>query len=136
MAKLPSKMAAWMAKQVKNRPKGYSAKEIKDEMDYIEMGRMSKKELIEIAKGKGRKASTAQLELDRRFFNKNPLPGDTDGKSSAASTKSYSKWAKERKADEVKKDKFNVGGMPAKKPVAKKPVAAKKPIARKSTGRK
>jgi len=136
MGKLTNKMAAWMAKQVKDRPKGYSAKEIKDEMDYIEMGRMSKKDLIEIAKGKGRKASTAQLELDRRFFNKNPLPGDTDGKSPAASTKSYAKWAKERKSEEAKKDKFNVGGMPAKKPVAKKPVARKPMAAKKPMGRK
>ena len=125
-----SKMAKWMAKQVKETPEGMSKSSIKEEMDYIEMGRMPKKELEEIAKGRGRRADIADLELGRRFSNKarekgGPLEGEE--KEKAHSTTKYKEWRDRQDSNEMAK-----GGMAKKKPAAKK-APAKKTVAKKNT---
>jgi|688.fasta_scaffold379465_2 hypothetical protein len=117
--KVTKKMADWMDKQVKERPSNYSKGEIEQEMDMIEMSRMSKKDLMELSKGKSRRAESASLELDRRGFNK---LGEEPEK--AASTSQYRDWAKSQKEKEV--EGMAKGGMVKKKPAAKKAPAKTK----------
>ena len=127
-----SKMAAWMKKQITERRPEDRAVDIKDEMDYIEMGRMSKKELEEIAKGRGRKADIADLELSRRNLNKKiekETPGFEDEKiEKAYSTTEYKKY-RNPDPNEMAKGGMAKKKVAAKKPAVKKP-AVKKPIKR------
>lgn len=99
MAKLSAKMAAWVAKQIENRPPGVSKAAAKAEMDSLIMARMPKKELEAIrekgesfAEKKGKtsadagrkgigthsKTVSAELELSRRRnkLNKADTPKD------------------------------------------------------------
>ena len=127
--KVTKKMADWMDKQVKERPSNYSKGEIEQEMDMIEMSRMSNKELEDIynkSKGRGRRAEAAQLEFERRSFNKMK-----DEPEKAASTSEYRDWAKKQKEKEV--EGMAKGGMVKKKPAAKKTATAKKKPAVKNT---
>jgi hypothetical protein len=118
-----AKMAAYLAKKVKDKPKGVSKAEQQSINDEQVMSRMSKKELQEIidrgekfAEEKGKtnqdkgrkgiggysKADSASEELKRRYFNKKNK--DTGDKRQVGE---YSKGGVAKKA-------------PAKKPAPKK----------------
>ena len=143
--------------------------DMKEALLQIEMTKLSNAELKELAEkakyrysGKSRytRSDMAMDELDRRGLKKfmkqqkikydddshNPVYNDTTNKRLSDA---YSASDLRKEIDRFKKgakDKkgagFQVGGMPAKKPVARKPVAAKakapakKPVARKPTVRK
>jgi len=100
---MSSKLSSWMDKQVKERPEGYSKKEIEAEMFAIKAGRMSREELKPIAESKGKDSLVAKQELYRRDYNKivekdknntgrKATEEDTLGK--ARSTGDYSEWKK------------------------------------------
>ena len=122
------KMAQWMAKQVKEVPKDNPPlKQIaKSEMAAIEMVNMPKKELEELAKGRGIKADAADVELARRAAKKEIKKGNTDidpDQAAAPSTSDYKKY---------RASVYNKGGVVKKKPAAKK-APAKKVVAKKNT---
>jgi hypothetical protein len=119
---LTSKMAKWMKKQVKEVPKeDRSLKTMaKEEMKAIEMVNLSKKELEELAKGKGGKANTARAELDRRALKKEMKQGKEKYDEDLIGTPSTTDYKKFRSG------LYNRGGA-VKKPAAKKP-AVKKPV--------
>ena len=123
---LSSKMSSWMDKQVKERPAGYSKKEIEAEMFAIKAGRMSREELIPIAKSRSKDSFGAKSELFRRDYNqivekdknktgKKATEEDTLGK--APSTKDYSEWKKgvESRQASKKTEDMAKGGMVKKK---------------------
>jgi hypothetical protein len=123
---MSSKMSSWMDKQVKERPEGYSKKEIEAEMFAIQAGRMSKKELVPIAESKSKDSFAAQQELYRRNYNKivekdknntgkKATEEDTLGK--ASSTKDFSDWKKGVESTQASKKSENMakGGMVKKK---------------------
>ena len=124
-----SKMAQWMAKQVKEVPKDEpKLKRIaKDEMAAIEMVSMPKKDLEEMAKGRGRKAEAASDEIARREAKKELKKGNPDVDPDQAGTPSTSDYKKFREGV------YNKGGMAKKKPAAKKTTTAKKKPAVKNT---
>lgn len=122
-----SKMAKWMAKQVKEVPKDDpELKRIaKDEMAAIEMVNMPKKDLEEMAKGRGRKAEAASDEIARRQAKKEVKKGNPDVDPDQAATPSTSDYKNFREG------LYNKGGMAKKKPAAKKAPAKK--VAKKNT---
>jgi hypothetical protein len=123
---MSSKMSSWMEKQVKERPAGYSKKEIEDEMFRIKAGRMNREELATLARSKGKNSYDAASELYRRDYNqivekdknktgKKATEEDTLGK--APSTKDYSEWKKgvESRQASKKTEDMAKGGMVKKK---------------------
>ena len=122
------KMAQWMSKQIKEVPENSpELKRIaKDEMSAIEMVNMPKKDLEEMAKGRGRKAEAASDEIARRQAKKEIKKGNPDVDSDQAAAPSTSDYKKFREGV------YNKGGMAKKKPAAKK-APAKKSVAKKNT---
>jgi hypothetical protein len=122
------KMAQWMSKQIKEVPKDDpDLKELaKQEMAALEMVNMSKKELEELSKGRGRKAEAASDEIARRIAKKEIKQGK-DVDPDLAGTPSSSEYRKFREGV------YNKGGMVKKKPAAKKAATAKKKPAVKNT---
>jgi len=124
------KMAQWMSKQIKEAPKEDpnlkdpnlpDLKELaKQEMAAIEMVSMSKKELEELSKGRGRKAEAASDEIARRIAKKELKKGNPDVHPDLAGTPSASDYRKFREGV------YNKGGMVKKKPAAKKAPAKTK----------
>ena len=137
--------------------------DMKEALRQIEMTKLSNAELKELAEkakyrysGKPRstRSDMAMDELDRRGLKKfmkqqkikydddfhNPVYNDSTNKrlSDAYSASDLRKEIDrfKKQAKDKKGAGFQIGGMPAKKPVARKPVAAKKPVARKPMTKK
>lgn len=130
-----TKMAAWMKKQMKDVPSGFTKADVKEEMDAIEMTKLSKSELSDISKGKSKRAMAAADELDRRQYNKDVKSGRESGpyaaKEPPITPEDHRQWKKQVSGNTPTKkqaEEFAKGGMVKKKPAAKKaPAKAKAP---------
>jgi hypothetical protein len=132
-----TKMAAWMKKQMRDIPEGFTKADVKEEMDAIEMTKLSKAELSDISKGRSKRAMAAADELDRRQMNRDVKSGRESGpyavKEPPITPEDHRQWKKQVSANTPTKKqekaaeespKFNKGGMVTKK---KAPAKAKAP---------
>jgi hypothetical protein len=132
-----TKMAAWMKKQMRDIPEGFTKADVKEEMDAIEMAKLSKAELSDISKGRSKRAMAAADELDRRQMNKDVKSGRESGPYAAKvppiTPEDHRQWKKQvsgntptKKQEKAAEEspKFKKGGMVTKK---KAPAKAKAP---------
>lgn len=162
---ISSKLAKYITKEKKKikeeakdkpgfDPKVYKRAAERDLMQ-LEMQKMKKAELQEIAKGRGQKAAAAKEEIERRAFNKEYGSMGEGGEAMSgpmqrelrkfySGEKTYDQLdpkamrfgdEEELRKGGMVKAKMAVGGM-AKKAPAKKPMPAKKPVAKKPAPKK
>lgn len=144
-------LGKFVSKLAKKDKSGYTKKVAEEASVQREMERLKKPELEKKAKsGTATEKNYAKQELDRRAGNKEMVkelkdrqkkfPGMISDKS--LKNRINANRRKLQTSDDMRDsilneyeratgENFNVGGMPAKKPVARKPMAAKKPMARK-----
>jgi hypothetical protein len=158
-----AKLASWMSKKVKETPskRDYSKdtrmdkREVKETMAMVEMPKLSRAELLELAKStRSIRGQAAADELERRGLKKylkktgkmddpveNPeydSPRGARNKGQRLSDALSASEVREDMADREAKAKAKglyKGGMPKKAP-AKKPMPAKKPVAKKPAPKK
>jgi hypothetical protein len=159
-----SKLASWMAKKVKETPskRDYSKdprmdkREVKETVAMVEMPKLSRAELEELAKStRSIRGQAAMDELERRGLKKylkktgklddpkeNPeydSPRGARNKGQRLSDALSASEVREDMAEREAKAKARglaKGGMPTKKAPAKKPMPAKKPVAKKPAPKK
>ena len=142
-----TKLAKWMSKKIKDTPKTiqkgdprYDKEGLKADLLMVEMTKLPKKELEELAKKPRSKRGEAALdEMERRLRKKdvikkgtyadereNPVYDTKTGArlSDALSASDIRKEIEDR-AVEAKQRGFAKGGMVKKKPAAKKPAVKK-----------
>jgi hypothetical protein len=138
---ISSKLAKYISKEkkaVKGKPE---AKDVKADLKQMEMQKLKKAELQELAKGRGEKAKAAKLEIERRQFNREYGSSGEGGEAMSGpmqrELKKFYRGEKEYdqldpKAMRFGDEEFRKGGMVKKKAVAaKKPIATKKPAIKK-----
>ena len=129
-----------MKKQMKDIPEGFTKADVKEEMDAIEMAKLSKAELKDISKGRGNRAMAAGDELDRRQMNKDVKSGRESGPYAAKvppiTPEDHRQWKKQvgantltkkqEKAADKKAEEFAMGKESTKKKEAKNLSASEK----------
>lgn len=138
MAKPTGKMASYIRKELKGVKGKPEAKDVKADLMQLEMQKLKKVELQDLAKGRSEKAKAAKLEIERRDFSRKygsigeggePMSGpkQRELKKFYRGEKEYDQL--DPKAMGFGDEEFRRGGMPkkvpAKKLVNRKPVAAK-----------
>jgi hypothetical protein len=124
-------MAAWMKKQMKDVPEGFTKADVKEEMDAIEMAKLSKAELSDISKGRSKRAMAAADELDRRQMNKDVKSGRESGpyadKIPPITPEDHRQWKKQvsgntltKKQEKAADKEAYASAMGKEKPAAKK----------------